>query len=97
MDRETLSRALVKTRSALYDDIDGFFGFGRADLLASYALFDDDPGKINRIEEEFRKVTPELILKTAKEYLRPGNRTVLLVEAKAEGKAEPKPEAKSGS
>ena len=94
VDGETLSRALVKTRSALYNDIDGFFGFGRANLLASFALFDDDPAKINRIEAEFRKVTPEVILKTAKEYLRPGNRTVLLVEA---GKTESKPEAKSGS
>ncbi len=27
-----------------------------------------------------RAVTPELILATAKEYLRPGNRTVLVVE-----------------
>ena len=42
-----------------------------ADLLASFALFDDDPAKINRLEAEFRKVTPELIQKTAQEYLRP--------------------------
>jgi predicted Zn-dependent peptidase len=96
VDRETLARALVKTRSDLYDSIDGFFGFGKADLLASFALFDDDPGKINRLEGEFRKVTPELIQKTAREYLRPTNRTVLVIEPKAETKAEPKPESKGG-
>ena len=30
-----------------------FGGFGRADLLASFALFDDKPQEINEIEEEF--------------------------------------------
>ncbi|HEV8117129.1 MAG TPA: pitrilysin family protein [Thermoanaerobaculia bacterium] len=97
IDKDTLARAMVKTRSGLYDDIDGLFGFGKADLLCAYALFDDDPGKINRIEGEFRKVTPDLILKTAKEYLRPTNRTVLVVEAKAEAKPDAKPESKSGN
>jgi predicted Zn-dependent peptidase len=98
VDKDTFARAMVKTRSKLYDDIDGFFGFGKADLLCSFALFDDDPGKINRIEGEFRKVTPQLLQKTAQEYLRPTNRTVLLVETKAaEPKTEAKPETKSGS
>jgi predicted Zn-dependent peptidase len=58
-------------------------GFGRADLLSSFALFDDNPGRINDIENQLRKVTPELIQKTAAEYLRPTNRTVLIVEPKA--------------
>jgi len=89
--KEELDRAMVKVRSSLYDNIDGFFGFGRADILACDALFDDDPNSINRIEEGFRKVTPELLQKTAQEYLRPGNRTILTVEPKAEEK---KPEEK---
>jgi predicted Zn-dependent peptidase len=80
VDQATLDRALVKARSAFYDHIDEMFGFGRADLLASFALFDSDPSSINEIEREFRKVTPELIRKTAQEYLRPANRTILLVE-----------------
>jgi predicted Zn-dependent peptidase len=80
VDAETLERALVKMRSSLYDALGGFFGFGRADLLATFALFDDDPERINRLEDEFRKVTPELILATARGYLRPTARTVLLVE-----------------
>jgi len=83
VDKATLDRALVKFRSNFYDEVDGFFGFGRADLLASFALFDDNPARINELEAGFRKVTPELILQTAKEYLRATNRTVLTVEPKA--------------
>jgi predicted Zn-dependent peptidase len=81
--QEELDLALVKIRSRLYDDIGGFFGVGRADLLACFALFDDDPSRINTIEAEFRKVTPELIRSTAKEYLRSTNRTILIVDPKA--------------
>ncbi|MDQ3809490.1 MAG: insulinase family protein, partial [Chloroflexota bacterium] len=77
VDQETLKRARVKMRSGLYESIEQLFGFGRADLLAAFALFDDDPARVNRLEQEFEKVTPELILKTAREYLRPTNRTVL--------------------
>lgn len=83
VDQATLDRAIVKMRSDLYDTLGGMFGFGRADLLASYALFDGNPARINDIEGELRKVTPELIQKTAREYLRQTNRTVLLIEPKA--------------
>ncbi len=80
LDAATLDLARVKMRSALYDRLEQTFGFGRADLLASFALFDDDPSLVNRIEEAFARVTPELVQKTAQEYLRPGNRTVLTLE-----------------
>jgi len=93
VDRATLDLAKVKARSWLYDQMEDFFGFGKANLLASFALFDDDPGKINSLEAEFAKVTPALIQKTAQEYLRPTNRTILTVPGKAEatgsGAAEP--------
>jgi predicted Zn-dependent peptidase len=79
VDQATLDRALIKTRSALYADIEQFAGFGRANLLASFALSDDDPGRINRLEDEFAKVTPALLQKTANEYLRPTNRTVYVI------------------
>jgi zinc protease len=96
VDAATLDLAIVKIRSQLYDDVEALFGFGRADLLASFALFDDDPGKINHLEEEFRKVTPQILLATAKEYLRPTNRTILTIEPKAEAKpAASAPEKKS--
>lgn len=83
VDQADLDKAVVKIRSSLYDNIGGFFGLGRADLLCSFALFDDDPSRINRIEAEFRKVTPELIQQTAKEYLGPANRTILIIDPKA--------------
>ena len=80
VDEETLARARTKIRSDLYGSMEGLFGFGRADLLASFALFDDDPSRINRLEAEFAAVTPELIQQTAQAYLRPTNRTILTVE-----------------
>jgi predicted Zn-dependent peptidase len=80
VSQATIDRAIVKLRSGLYDTMTQFGGFGRADLLASYALFDDKPDNINQIEANFRKVTPELIQKTAKEYLRKTNRTIVLIK-----------------
>jgi predicted Zn-dependent peptidase len=66
-------------RSDLYGNLEQFAGFGRANLLASFALFDDDPSKINQLEDGFEKVTPALVQKTAEEYLRPENRTVYVI------------------
>jgi predicted Zn-dependent peptidase len=80
IDQKTLDRAIVKLRSDFYDAVSTFSGFGRADLLSSFALFDDNPSRINTLEAEFRKVTPELLQRTAREYLRTTNRTVLVVE-----------------
>jgi predicted Zn-dependent peptidase len=79
VDMATLDRAKLKMRSNLYDQLEGLYGFGKADLLASFALFYDNPEKINTIEPMFSKVTPELVQKTAQEYLRPTNRTILTV------------------
>ena len=90
VDKETLDRARVKLRSSLYDSMGTAGGFGLADLLASFALFDDNPARINTLVSEFDKVTPALIQKTAQEYLRPENRTVLVLETKsAEAPAAP--------
>lgn len=84
VDLQTIDRSIVKLRSGLYDTMTQLGGFGRADLLASFALFDDKPQEINEIEANFRKVTPALIQKTAQDYLRKTNRTVIFL--KAEGK-----------
>src|SRR6516165_3185677 len=77
VDQKTLDRARVKLRSSLYDTMGQFGGFGLMDLLASFALFDDNPGRVNTLVAQFNKVTPELIQKTAQEYLRPTNRTIV--------------------
>lgn len=78
--QEMLDNALIKIRSQLYDDLGGTFGLGRADLLCSFALFDDNPARINTLEKEFKKITPELLNKTIDEYLRTTNRTILTVK-----------------
>jgi len=81
---EMMDNALIQGRSLLYDAVGTSFGFGRADLLCSFALFDDDPARINTLEGEFRKVTPEIMQKTIVEYLRPTNRTILTLNPLAE-------------
>jgi predicted Zn-dependent peptidase len=79
VDRATLDRALVKLRSDFYSNLEQLNGFGKADLLACFALFDDDPNRINTILGEFAKVTPEQVQAAAREYLRPTNRTIVQV------------------
>lgn len=81
-----LNRARTKMRSDLYSGLAGMGRIGLVSLLASYALFDDDPDGVNRIEDGFAKVTPELIQKTAREYLRKTNRSISLIEAGAAAK-----------
>lgn len=75
-----LDRARTKIRSSLYDLLSSSDRFGLVDLLAAFALFDDDPDRINSIENEFSKVTPQQITQVATKYLRPTNRTVVVVE-----------------
>jgi len=79
VDAATLDRAKLKMRSDLYNQIEGSYGFGKADLLASYALFNDNPADINSIEPRFAQITAAMIQHAAQEYLRPTNRTILTV------------------
>ncbi len=80
VSEDELDRARRKIRAELYDLVGSSTKLGLVDLLACFALFDDEPERINRIEAEFAKVTPELIRATAQQYLRRGNRTVLVIE-----------------
>lgn len=79
VDQKMIDQAIVKIRSQLYDDIGGTFGLGRADLLCSFALFDDNPERINTLEDSFKEITPEVVKKTIDEYLVKTNRTILRV------------------
>jgi zinc protease len=87
LDQAVIDRAIVKLRSGLYDTMTQFGGVGRADLLACFALFDNRPENINQIEANFRKVTPALIQKTARDYLRKTNRTVVIINPGKTGTA----------
>jgi predicted Zn-dependent peptidase len=93
VDPATLELAKIKARSTFYDELEAMFGFGRADLLASFALFDDDPARINSLQAQFENVTPELLLATAREYLRPTNRTILTIVPQAGEASTPEAEA----
>jgi len=84
LPKAAVERALVKFRSSFYAEQAQYGGVGRANYLACFALFDDDPGLINKIEPELKKVTPELIQRVAREYLRTTNRTVLTLKTVAQ-------------
>ena len=90
VERAELDRAITKIRSALYDVAGSPTRFGLVDLLACFALFDDDPARINRLESEFRKVTPQQLRDTARKYLVASNRTQLALSV-AHKPAEAKP------
>lgn len=79
IDQAMIDQAIIKIRSQLYDDIGGTFGLGRADLLCAFALFDDNPERINTLEDSFKEITPEIVKKTIDTYLTKTNRTVLTV------------------
>jgi predicted Zn-dependent peptidase len=84
---EELGRAKTKLRSALYDTIGDANRIGLVDLLATAALFQDDPRLINSLEAELMSVTPEMIRATAKEYLRTANRSVITLKPGAAKRA----------
>ena len=80
---EDLQLATVKMRSFLYDAIASNFGIGKVDMLACFALFDDNPNRINQLETEFKKITPQDIRRAAEKYLTAKNRTILVIQPKS--------------
>ncbi len=79
LPQAALDRALVKFRARFYDGLTQYGGVGKANSLACFALFEDNPALINEIEPGLRKVTPQLVQKVAREYLRRTNRTILKI------------------
>jgi predicted Zn-dependent peptidase len=77
---EELARARTKIRSQLYNLADPATRFGLIDLLAVGAMWENDPRWVNRLEAGFERVTPELLQATAREYLRPTNRSILVIQ-----------------
>ena len=74
---DELRQAKVNFRSSFLENIEGgsIPGFGRSDLLAALALYDDDPGRINTILAQLDKVTVADVQRAARTYLVPANRT----------------------
>lgn len=83
--KKELDAAKVRFRSNFYSAIEPTFG--KADLLASLALFKDDPARINKIVDAYDAVTPEQIQAVAQKWLVADNRTSIdRVPEKKEGK-----------
>jgi len=70
-----LADAKVRFRSNFYSQLESTFGKGH--LLATLALFRDDPSQINTLLQPFEKVTGEQLRTVAKKYLVAENRTVI--------------------
>jgi predicted Zn-dependent peptidase len=74
---DELKQAKVNFRSSFLENLESQAGFGRADLLAALALYDDDPNRINTILSDLDKVTTTDVQQAAKKYLVPSNRTTI--------------------
>src|SRR5262249_47710320 len=76
---DELKQAKVNFRSSFLENIEGggFPLFGRSDLLAALALYDDDPNRINTILADIDQVTAAEVQQAAKKWLVPTNRTVI--------------------
>src|SRR5438067_4243575 len=75
VNKKELADAKVRFRSNFYDEIESTQG--RANLLASFALFHDDPARINGVVKQFDAVTAAQVQEVAKKYLVPTNRTAI--------------------
>ena len=73
--KKELEDAKVRFRSNFYDEIEPTGG--RANLLASFALFHDSPTRINKIVGEFNAVTAAQVQGVAQKYLAPTTRTAI--------------------
>ncbi|HKY28284.1 MAG TPA: pitrilysin family protein [Pyrinomonadaceae bacterium] len=70
-----LADAKIRFRSSYYDQLES--GFGKANLLASFALFRDDPNLINTTLQAFENVTAAQVKAAATKYLVTSNRTII--------------------
>ena len=86
LEAAAFDRAVTKARSSFYDSLSStaYPGFGRADLLASFALIDGDAAQINEVDAHFAAVTPELLHEVARDYLRADGRAVLSINPTAD-------------
>ncbi len=74
---DELKQAKVNFRSSFLENLESQGGFGRADLLAALALYDDNPSRINTILSDLDKITTSDVQQAAKKYLVPANRTII--------------------
>jgi predicted Zn-dependent peptidase len=80
---DELAPVKVKFRSDYYSMLEGGMGshmprFGLMHYLACFTLFDGDPNRINTLLDGFEAVTAAEIQATAKKYLVPKNRAIVM-------------------
>src|SRR5204863_9775790 len=72
---DELQQAKVNFRSSFLESLEAGGGFGKADLPAALALYDDESNRINAILGELEKITAADVQQAAKKWLVPANRT----------------------
>jgi predicted Zn-dependent peptidase len=72
-----LAQAKTALKSSFFEDMEGGMmpRFGRANLLAAFALFDNDPARINTILAELDQVTVDDVKAAAGRWFVPANQT----------------------
>ena len=73
--KKELTDAKVRFRSNFYDQLESTMG--KAHLLATFALFHDDPAQINKVLDTIDAVTLDQLQSVARKYLVPENRTAI--------------------
>lgn len=79
VDDASLRRAIAKARTDYFAQWSQGFGEGKLDMLGQFALFDDAPQRVYTFDAELAAITAADVQRAAREYLRRGNRTVLLL------------------
>jgi zinc protease len=75
VSEKELNDAVMRFRSSYYDQLENHVS--RAHLLATFALFKDQPERINTVLDPFLKVKPADVQAAATKYLVPTNRTII--------------------
>src|SRR5262249_35832213 len=76
---DELKQAKINFRSQFLESLEGGIipGFGRADLLARLAPYNNNPRRINTILSILDKITAAEVRAAARKYLVPANRTII--------------------
>jgi len=81
VSREEVDRAVRANRVALAGSYQT--ALSRASALSAFAVYYNDPNRINTLATDLAKVTPKQVQEAAKKYLTKNNRAVLIVEPEA--------------
>jgi zinc protease len=81
-----MDKARTSARSSMVSSLQS--SLSRAILLSEYALFYNDPERINTRADEIARVTAADVQRVARQYLVPQNRTVVITNPAAKGSSQ---------